>query len=85
MLALVITLLLTALSIARERELGTFDQLIVSPLSSFEILLGKTVPPLIIAMGLTCLMTVIIIYGFHVPFSGSIWLFLVAILFLYYQ
>ena len=79
MLALVITLLLTALSIARERELGTFDQLIVSPLSSFEILLGKTVPPLIIAMGLTCLMTVIIIYGFHVPFSGSIWLFLVAI------
>ncbi len=38
MLALVITLLLTALSVARERELGTFDQLIVSPLSSYEIL-----------------------------------------------
>ena len=70
MLALVITLLLTALSIAREREMGTFDQLIVSPLSSFEILLGKTIPPLIIAMGLTC---------FKVPFAGSIWLFLVSV------
>lgn len=79
MLALVITILLTALSIARERELGTFDQLIVSPLSSFEILLGKTVPPLIIAMGLTCLMTVIVITCFRVPFAGSIVLFLIAI------
>ena len=79
MLALVITLLLTALSIAREREMGTFDQLIVSPLSSFEILLGKTIPPLIIAMGLTCLMTLIIITCFKVPFAGSIWLFLVSV------
>ncbi len=79
MLAMVITLLLTALSIAREREIGTFDQLIVSPLSSFEILLGKTIPPLIIAMVLTCIMTLIVIVGFKVPFAGSIWLFLAAI------
>lgn len=79
MLAVVITLLLTALSIAREREMGTFDQLIVSPLSSFEILLGKTIPPLTIAMFLTCLMTLIIVVGFKVPFAGSIWLFLVSI------
>ena len=79
MLALVITLLLTALSIAREREMGTFDQLIVSPLSSFEILLGKTIPPLIIAMGLTIFMTLIVVGCFKVPFAGSIWLFLVAV------
>lgn len=78
MLALVITLLLTALSIAREREMGTFDQLIVSPLSSFEILLGKTIPPLVIAMSLTLLMTLIVITCFKVPFAGSIWLFLLA-------
>lgn len=80
MLALVITILLTALSIARERELGTFDQLIVSPLSSFEILLGKTIPPLIIAMGLTALMTVIVITCFKVPFAGSVIVFLISIL-----
>lgn len=79
MLALVITLLLTALSIAREREMGTFDQLIVSPLSSFEILLGKTIPPLVIALALTILMTLIVVTCFKVPFAGSIWLFLVSV------
>lgn len=79
MLALVITLLLTALSIAREREMGTFDQLIVSPLSSFEILVGKTIPPLTIAMFLTCIMTIIVINVFKVPFNGSVLLFLISI------
>ena len=79
MLALVITLLLTALSIAREREMGTFDQLIVSPLTSFEILLGKTIPPLVIAMCLTCIMTLIVITAFKIPFMGSFLLFFVSI------
>jgi len=79
MLALVITLLLTALSIAREREMGTFDQLIVSPLSSFEILLGKTIPPLVIAMALTCIMTILVIVLFKVPFVGSVLLFLISV------
>ena len=80
MLSLVTTLILTSLSIARERELGTFDQLIVSPLSSFEILLGKSIPPLIIAMTLTMVMIGIVIAFFHVPFNGSIILFFVSIL-----
>ena len=80
LLSLVSTLILTALSIARERELGTFDQLIVSPLSSFEILLGKSIPPLIIAMTLTMLMVGIVITFFHIPFVGSLPLFFVSIL-----
>ncbi len=80
MLSLVTTLILTSLSIARERELGTFDQLIVSPLSSFEILLGKSIPPLVIAMTLTMVMIGIVIVFFHVPFVGSIFLFLISIL-----
>ena len=79
MLSLVTTLILTALSIARERELGTFDQLIVSPLSSFEILLGKSIPPLIIAMTLTMVMTGIIMAFFHIPFAGSFILFMISI------
>lgn len=78
MLSLVTTLILTSLSIARERELGTFDQLIVSPLSSFEILLGKSIPPLCIAMALTMVMTGIIIIFFKIPFVGSVLLFLVS-------
>ncbi len=80
MLSLITTLILTSLSIARERELGTFDQLIVSPLSSFEILLGKSIPPLIIAMTLTMVMVGIIIIFFHIPFVGSIFLFFTSIL-----
>ncbi len=79
MLALVITLLLTALSIAREREMGTFDQLVVSPLSSFEILAGKTIPPLVIAMGLTCFMVLMVVLCFKIKFMGSISIFLLAV------
>lgn len=74
-----IGILLTALVVAREREMGTFDQLIVSPLTSFEILLGKTIPPLVIAMCLTCIMTVIVITAFKIPFMGSFLLFFVSI------
>jgi len=71
-LATSIGLVLTALSIAREREMGTFDQLIVSPLSSFEILMGKTVPPLIISLVLASMMGVFANIFFKVPFIGSL-------------
>jgi ABC-2 type transport system permease protein len=77
-LALAITLMLTALSIARERELGTFDQLVVSPLSAFEILVGKTVPPLCISVCLVIFMTTIAITCFHIHFAGSFLIFLVS-------
>lgn len=79
-LATTIALVLTALSIAREREMGTFDQLIVSPLSSFEILAGKTIPPLIISVILTTLMGLIAIPAFGIPFKGSLLLFYSAII-----
>lgn len=70
-LATSIALVLTALSIAREREMGTFDQLIVSPLSSFEILVGKTVPPFVISILLSTVMGYFVIVFFKVPFVGS--------------
>ncbi len=79
MLSVVVTLILTSLSIARERELGTFDQLIVSPLSSAEILIGKTVPPLTIALCLTCFMTFLIITFFHIPLKGSVIVLILSI------
>ena len=50
-ITLLVSMTVTALSVARERELGTFDQLLVSPMRPFEILLGKTVPPLLIGLG----------------------------------
>lgn len=66
-LALVITLMLTSLSVARERELGTFEQLIVSPYTAFEILVGKTVPPLFIALILQSAMTLAAVFFFEIP------------------
>lgn len=74
-LATSIALVLTALSIAREREMGTFDQLIVSPLSSFEILMGKTIPPFVISIILSTIMGYFVIIFFKVPFVGSAWLY----------
>lgn len=74
-LATTISLVLTALSIAREREMGTFDQLIVSPLSAFEILIGKTVPPLIISLIMASLMGTFAMIAFKVPFMGSLILY----------
>lgn len=71
-------LVLTSLSIAREREMGTFDQLIVSPLSSIEILAGKTVPAMVVSITLTSLMVCFAVFGFKIPFTGSILLFLWA-------
>ena len=50
MLTLVITMLVTALTVAREREQGTFDQLLVTPLRPGEILLGKALPGFLIGM-----------------------------------
>lgn len=78
MLALVLSLLLSALSIARERELGTFNQLKVSPLSNDEILIGKTTAPLITAFISSIVITLIVAIGFKVPFNGSIILYLFA-------
>ena len=78
MLSLVLSLLLSALSIARERELGTFEQLMVSPLNNDEILLAKTIPPLIVAFASSIIITLIVCYLFKVPFSGSILLYLIS-------
>jgi ABC-2 type transport system permease protein len=67
-----IGLIVTALSVARERELGTFDQLLVSPLRTMEILIGKTLPPLIIGLVLVSLYILATVLVFQVPLRGSL-------------
>lgn len=78
LLACMIALLLTALSIAREREMGTFDQLTVSPLSPFEILIGKTIPPLFFSLIITTIMSCFAVFLFKIPFTGSVLLFYIS-------
>ncbi len=70
-ITMVVAMLLTALSIARERELGTFDQILVSPLRPFEILLGKLMPALLISIVESTLILFAAIYVFGVPLTGS--------------
>lgn len=73
----------TALSVARERELGTFDQLLVSPLQPLEILIGKTVPAIILGNIEGTLMMLAGVFIFKIPFTGSIlWLYLSMLVFL---
>jgi len=62
----------TALSVARERELGTFDQLLVSPIQPVEILIGKTVPAIIFGVVEGTLMICAGVFIFHIPFTGSL-------------
>lgn len=72
---------ITALSVARERELGTFDQLMVSPLRVHEILIGKMVPPFLVGLFNASLYLVLIPLAFGVPLTGSIPLFYLALTF----
>ena len=78
-LAMLIALLVTSLSIARERELGTFDQLLVSPATSTEIVVGKVVPALILGTLLSLLMIAAGVFIFRIPFTGSFWLLLASL------
>ena len=80
-LGLLIALVVTGQSVARERELGTFDQLMVSPLRVSEILIGKMLPPLMIGMAQATAFLLVAIFFFEVPFRGSLMLLYVAIIF----
>jgi ABC-2 type transport system permease protein len=71
-IALLIGLIVTALSVARERELGTFDQLIVSPLRTHEILLGKLIPPMMIGLFHISIYILAAVFIFGVPLRGSL-------------
>jgi ABC-2 type transport system permease protein len=82
LLTLVVTVVVTALSVAREREVGTFEQLLVTPLRPFEILVGKSVPALVIGLAEGSLIVAFAVLWFEVPLRGDP-LLLYAGLFLY--
>lgn len=65
------TLLLTAMSVAREREQGTFDQLLVTPFRPFEIMVGKAVPSVLIGLIQATLILLVAQLWFRIPFVGS--------------
>lgn len=71
-------LLLTSLAVVREREIGTLEQLMVSPLTPTELILGKTLPVVVVAFADLFLVTAVAMLWFHVPLRGSFPLLLIA-------
>jgi len=77
-LIMLVTLILTCMAIVREREIGTMEQLIVSPIRPVELILGKTIPFALIGYIDVLLVTIVGVFWFEVPIRGSLPLLLTA-------
>jgi ABC-2 type transport system permease protein len=64
-------LLLTAMSVAREKEQGTFDQLLVTPFRPAEIMVGKALSPLLVGLSQATVILLVALLWFRIPFAGS--------------
>jgi ABC-2 type transport system permease protein len=78
LLIMLVTLILTCMAIVREREIGTMEQIMVSPIRPFELILGKTIPFAVIGYIDVALVTIVGVFLFDVPIRGSIALLLFA-------
>lgn len=83
MVVMFVSLNLTAMSVVREKEIGTMEQLLVTPINPLEVVLGKTIPFMLISLFDVFLLTLVAIFWFEVPFRGNaLVLFLGTLLFL---
>jgi len=73
-LLMIVCLLLTSLAVVREREIGTLEQLMVSPLRPYELIAGKTIPFAIVGLFDLTMVTTLAIVWFDVPFKGNFFL-----------
>jgi len=71
-LSMMQTLMLTALSVAREREQGTFDQLLVTPFTPMQIMVGKAVAPVLIGLAQSSIILCVALFWFRIPMAGSL-------------
>jgi ABC-2 type transport system permease protein len=70
------TIVLTAVAVVKEREVGTIEQILVTPIRPIELMIGKVVPYMVIALVNMLSIIAIGVFWFHVPFQGSFWLFI---------
>lgn len=71
-LPMTLVLMIVGMSVAREQELGTFEQLLVSPLQPIEIVIGKSVPGFIVGIAQCFIMSAIVVWGFGIHPTGSV-------------
>lgn len=77
-IVMLITLMLTSMAVVREKEIGTIEQLLVSPITPTEFILGKTLPFALIGYADVLLVAVVGVFWFEVPIRGSLLLLLAA-------
>jgi ABC-2 type transport system permease protein len=83
MVLMVMTLLLSAMGVVREKEIGTMEQLIVTPIRPWQLLVGKLAPFALFGVIQVFLVTAVAVFGFGVPLRGSFALLLgLTVLFL---
>jgi ABC-2 type transport system permease protein len=70
-LTMITVTMIVGMSVARERELGTFEQLLVSPLQPIEIFIGKAIPGMIVGLAQGAAIMLVVVYGFGIPLTGS--------------
>ena len=76
MILMIMTMLLSAMGVVREKEIGTMEQIIVTPIRPWQLLVGKLAPFAAIGLVQTCLATAVAVFGFGVPLRGSFLLLL---------
>ncbi|WP_347274626.1 ABC transporter permease [Candidatus Kuenenia sp.] len=77
-IVMLITLMLTSMAVVREKEIGTIEQIMVTPIRQIEFILGKTVPFALIGFADVILVTVIGVFWFEVPIRGNLFLLFFA-------
>ncbi|NBC27996.1 MAG: ABC transporter permease [Bacteroidetes bacterium] len=82
---MLVSALMTSISIAREKETGTMEVLLVSPLKSYEIIIGKVIPYLVLSVVNVITVVVLAVLVFEVPFRGSLLFFLFVSLLLIFS
>ncbi len=73
-----VTVMLTAMAVVREKEIGTMEQLMVTPIRPVELMLGKTLPFAAVGLVQMVLVTGVALLVFHIPFRGNPWILLLA-------
>lgn len=70
-ITMMMTMILTAMSVAREREAGTFEQLLVTPFRPYEIMVGKALPSMLVGLVQATSILLVAQLWFRIPFAGS--------------
>lgn len=76
---MLVSLLFTSMAVIKEKEAGTMEQLIVTPLKPYELIIGKTIPYIAVSLLQMILVTALAVWWFELPLNGSVLLFFLAI------